>query len=246
MLIFVALSSLRFHKPRILISAPPGYGQTYIGAAILHHLDKVHVQTIDLISIFGDSSSTPEASLIRLFVETKRRRPAVLYLPDIEFLFGSMSDSLRSTFLALMSTIDSGNSIIVIALSGQPIESLDSELVGLFKVGNLGNVELTAPDSQSRAEFFAFLMAVIAQGPVQAPAHSEGRRELEVLPLAPPQTPHVPSKLEKKDIEIKDRKTQLMLKAKLSPLLDLIRTRYKRFKKPMIVSTATNMEQLLI
>lgn len=31
-------------------------GQSYVGAAILHHLDGYHVQTLDLGTIMGDST----------------------------------------------------------------------------------------------------------------------------------------------------------------------------------------------
>lgn len=44
----------RIFRPRLLISGLPGMGQTYLAAAILHYLEGVHVQTMDLASLLGD------------------------------------------------------------------------------------------------------------------------------------------------------------------------------------------------
>lgn len=44
----------RVFRPRLLITGMPGMGQNYIGAAILHHFERVHVQSFDLAAILGD------------------------------------------------------------------------------------------------------------------------------------------------------------------------------------------------
>jgi hypothetical protein len=44
----------RIFRPRLLISGVPGMGQNYLAAAILHHLEGVHVQTMDLATLLGD------------------------------------------------------------------------------------------------------------------------------------------------------------------------------------------------
>ena len=38
-------------------------GQTFVAAAILHHLEGYHVQTLDLGSLLGDSARVCDASL---------------------------------------------------------------------------------------------------------------------------------------------------------------------------------------
>lgn len=44
----------RIFRPRLLISGVPGMGQNYLAAAILHHLEGVHVQTLDLATLLGE------------------------------------------------------------------------------------------------------------------------------------------------------------------------------------------------
>ncbi len=50
------MATLRIHRPRMLLYGPPGMGQGYIGAAILHHLEGYHVQSLELGTLMGDST----------------------------------------------------------------------------------------------------------------------------------------------------------------------------------------------
>jgi len=51
-----AFESARTFRPRLLICGDPGMGQHYLGSAILHHLEKTHVQSFDLATLMGDSA----------------------------------------------------------------------------------------------------------------------------------------------------------------------------------------------
>jgi len=51
-----AFESARTFRPRLLIYGVPGMGQQYLGSAILHHLEKTHVQSFDLATLMGDSA----------------------------------------------------------------------------------------------------------------------------------------------------------------------------------------------
>lgn len=52
----LALETQRVYRPRLLIHGTYGMGQGMIGAAALHHLEGVHVQSLDLGTLFGDST----------------------------------------------------------------------------------------------------------------------------------------------------------------------------------------------
>ena len=52
----LAMETLRVYRPRIILHGPSGMGQAYVGAAVLHHLEGYHIQTLDLGSIMGDST----------------------------------------------------------------------------------------------------------------------------------------------------------------------------------------------
>ena len=52
----LAFESARTFRPRLMIYGDAGMGQQYLGAAILHHLEKTHVQSFDLATLMGDSA----------------------------------------------------------------------------------------------------------------------------------------------------------------------------------------------
>jgi ATPase family AAA domain-containing protein 2 len=44
------------YRPRVVLHGTPGMGQGYVGAAVLHHLEGYHVQSLDLGNLMGDST----------------------------------------------------------------------------------------------------------------------------------------------------------------------------------------------
>lgn len=51
-----AMEKLRVYRPRVALHGSPGMGQAFVAAAILHHLEGYHVQTLDLGTLLGDSA----------------------------------------------------------------------------------------------------------------------------------------------------------------------------------------------
>lgn len=50
------METLRVHRPRVVLHGPIGMGQSYVAAAILHHLEGYHVQSLDLGNLLSDST----------------------------------------------------------------------------------------------------------------------------------------------------------------------------------------------
>ena len=44
------------YRPRVVVHGPSGMGQGYVGAAVLHHLEGYHVQSLELGNLMGDST----------------------------------------------------------------------------------------------------------------------------------------------------------------------------------------------
>ena len=61
------------------------------------------------------------------------------------------------------------------------------------------------------------------------------KRVLEILEKAPPPPPKVWTKAELQEQSMKDKQTLNAVKVKLSGLMDLLKKRYQRFRKPIIV-----------
>lgn len=57
----LAMDTLRVHRPRLAIHGALGMGQAYVGAAALHHLEGVHVQSLDLGTLMSDSTRVSSA-----------------------------------------------------------------------------------------------------------------------------------------------------------------------------------------
>lgn len=51
-----ALQTLLINRPRLLLHGPLGMGQPYVAAALLHHLEGYHVQSLELGVLLGDSA----------------------------------------------------------------------------------------------------------------------------------------------------------------------------------------------
>lgn len=229
---------MRIFRPRILLSGSSGMGQQHIGRAILHHLEGFHVQNIDLAMMFSDSASTAEASLIQAFVEAKRHKPSVLFMPSIELWFATATDSVISTLKSLLSTVAANEPLLLLGIANRPLEALSSAIIDFFGHAPSAHVTLGFPTLQQRTNFFSFVLSIVVKSPSELPgAQPRRKRKLEQLAIAPPEPARQLSRAEKKLIETKDRKTKLVLKSRLGPLMELIRTRYKRFKKPAIVRT---------
>jgi hypothetical protein len=60
------METLRVYRPRVVLHGSAGMGQSYLGAAALHHLEGYHIQSLELGTLLGDStrvSSRPYYSL---------------------------------------------------------------------------------------------------------------------------------------------------------------------------------------
>ena len=50
------METLRIYRPRVIMHGPIGMGQSYVGAAVLHHLEGYHVQSLELGVLMSDST----------------------------------------------------------------------------------------------------------------------------------------------------------------------------------------------
>ncbi|KAK9330087.1 hypothetical protein V1520DRAFT_341574 [Lipomyces starkeyi] len=227
--------SSRTFRPRMLISGSPGMGQEYIGAAVMHYLEGYHVQTFDLATLLSDSARTVEAAIVQLFVEVKRHTPGVIYIPNIDSWYKTLSPSAWTTFQGLLRGISPVEQILLMGVVERDFEYLDYEVKALFGFSRANRIDIRRPSYDDRYKFFQELANHIANAPTEYPERdSRRKRKLEILPKAPPPPPKVLSKSELKAQEDKDKRLKNYLKIKLSGLMDLLKVRYKRFRKPPI------------
>jgi SpoVK/Ycf46/Vps4 family AAA+-type ATPase len=224
----------RVFRPRLLVHGASGMGQQYLGAAILHHLEGYHIQSFDLGTLLSDSTKTPEAMMVQLLVEVKRHTPSVIYIPNIDSWFATMSPTAKSTFVSFLRNLKPTDSILVLALMENE-DLFNSQVNSIFGYSGENVVGIKKPSSEARKKFFKLLIKYIKSKPTDFPdPATRKKRQLEVLPIAPIEEKSPTTEHELKQRKRKNMQTRNKLKIKLSAIMEPLKTRYKKFKKPII------------
>ena len=119
----------RVFRPRLLIGGEPGMGQSYIGSAILNHLEGLHVQNFDLPTIYSDSTRTAETAIVQLFAEVKRHKPSVIYIPGIDTWWHTLSQSAITTFMGLLRSIPPSDPVLVLGICDSEPDQADRNML---------------------------------------------------------------------------------------------------------------------
>lgn len=234
-----AFESARVFRPRLLLQGKIGMGQQYLAAAILSHFERVHVQSLDLAVLYGDSTSSPEATIIRLFAEVKTHKPSVIYIPNVQEWYRSLSAHTLSTFLGLLRSIKATDPIMLLGVVEDDGEDVDVEMRReLFGYSQKNRFLLQQPRLDEIASFFDPIKDYVKTQPEDFPDQANRKkRSLEKLPPAPPdpvKAPAQPSKEEQKAQKKRDRHTLNLLKIRLQPIMDQIRNRHRKFRTGVI------------
>ncbi|KXL41463.1 hypothetical protein M433DRAFT_353824 [Acidomyces richmondensis BFW] len=236
--------SSRIFRPRLLIWGLPGMGQQYLGSALLSKFEGLHVQSFDMATLLKDSTRSPEAAIVQLFEEVKRHKPSVIYLPDVDLWYDTLSDSAVRTFTGLLRSLPPTDPILLLGIMGREPNRDDETdkkmLSDLFGYSQKNQYPLKRPDKQARKEYFAQIIDYIRKKPTDFPdAGARKRRKLDVLPVAEvPEVPRGPTKAELKAQKKKDRQTLNMLKLHIQSVMDQIKLKYRKFRTPIIDDAA--------
>ncbi|ORX34940.1 hypothetical protein BD324DRAFT_609696 [Kockovaella imperatae] len=224
-----SLDKLRTFRPRLLIHGPSGMGQNYLGPAILHHLEGFHVQSLDIGTLMADSTRTPEATLVQLFVEAKRHQPSILFIPSLLPWTYALTESTRILFQSLLHGIPSSDPVLLLALSDQPFNQIPQEIRAWFGSSGEAKAELVSPSNSERSEYLASLFEAFQRPPSDFPdALPRQKRVLEILPPAPPLPPREPTEAEiQRELE-KDQRARDMLYVSF---IHLVQEISKKFRK---------------
>ena len=82
------LENSRICRPHLLISGNEGNGQQYLSAAVLNHLEGFQVQSLDLGTMFGEPTRTPELTIVA-FIEAD---DTTIYSFNIDIWFHVLPD----------------------------------------------------------------------------------------------------------------------------------------------------------
>lgn len=212
-------------------------GQSYVGAAVLQHLEGFHVQSLDLATLVADSSRTMEAACVQLFVEAKRHKPSILFIPSLITWCASVGDAVKSTIKGLLEGLDPSDPILLLAVVDGPLAELPPDVRGWFGFVKGNRVVLGKPSPDQRRQFFRDVMEGVQRPPNEFPdAMPRRKRVLEELEIAPPPPPRAPTAAEIKAQEEGDQRLLEYLKWKIGPILNELKKRYRRFTRSLHVS----------
>ncbi|KAL2357085.1 ATPase family AAA domain-containing protein 2 [Cryomyces antarcticus] len=231
--------SSRIFRPRVLIRGRQGMGQQYLGAALLNKFDGLFVQSFDLPTLLKDSTRSPEAAVVQLFEEVRRHKPSVIYIPNIDVWYSTLSDSTIRVFTSLLHSLPPTDPVLLLGIletvseTDQPDQAM---LRDLFGYSTKNQYHLSRPDELARHEYFGGLIKYIRQSPLDFPdPANRKKRKLAALKVAPaPKAPEGPSKDELKAQRKQDRHTLNLLKREIQPVMDQIKLKYKKFRSPVV------------
>lgn len=228
----------KIFRPRLLIRGLQGMGQQYVGAALLHKFERLHVQSFDLATILEDSSRAPEAAIIQLFKEVRRHKPSVIYIPNADVWYQTIAPTVIKTFTSLLRTLPPNDPVLVMGVleSSSEKDPVDPALLrDLFGFSLKNQYQLNRPDKQQRREFFEAVAEYIRKAPTDFPDQVRKKRDIPELEVAPEiEAPKGPTKDQLKAQKKQDRHTLNLLKILIQPVMDQIKNKYKKFRVPIV------------
>ena len=247
------LNETRVCRPRLLVTGPIGNGQQYVGAAILDYLEHYNIQKLDLGNLVSETSRSMEAAVVQGFTEARKRQPSVIYIPNVDVWLRVVPPSVVATLVSLFNSLQSKERILLLCVtdtvSPGDNDSLHSTIPSLLSQLDFAEddvFKLEKPSEEQRRAFFHSLRDALVIKPPLFHARHKRTTPLPELPKAEvtsprdvdeegkPLTADEILKKRLKSFQYQDMKLKNMLKIKLSGLMDLFKSRYKRFRKPPI------------
>ncbi|KAI0552940.1 hypothetical protein F4679DRAFT_30308 [Xylaria curta] len=236
--LYQEFDNTRAFRPRLLVYGVQGMGQSYISAAILHYFEGVHVQNFDLPTIIGDSRP-PEQVLTGLFVEVKRQKPSVIFIPNVDTWYDALSGPALTAFLGMLRSLHPTDPVMLLGTSETELKYLNPELRrDLFGFSQLNVIEIARPARENREEYFSRIIAHIRRSPKDFPdpVHRK-KRQLEELPIAPPPPAKKLTKEEIHNEDVRYRQALNLMKVHLQPIMDQISKKYQKFRHPVLLES---------
>lgn len=73
-----------------------------------------------------------EAACVQLFVEAKRHKPSILFIPSLLTWCTSVGETVRSTIKGLLDSLDPSDPILLLAVVGGSIKDIPSDVRSWF------------------------------------------------------------------------------------------------------------------
>jgi hypothetical protein len=194
-----------------------------------------------------------EQVIVSRFIEVKRHKPAVIFIPGVDVWWNSISDAAITTFTSLLRSIPPSDPVLLLATTECTPELLAPEILKeLFGFSKKNRAVVERPErvrceisldilgkanigQDNRLEFFGNIIDHLRKSPPDFPdPANRKKRVIEELPIAPPPPPRTLTKEEIKAQRKADLHSLNLLKMRLQPIMDQIHRKYRKFRQPVI------------
>jgi ATPase family AAA domain-containing protein 2 len=180
--------------------------------------------------------------VVQLFKEVRGHQPSIIFIPNVDIWYKTVGSVVIRTLTGLLQSLRSDEKVMVLGVcEGTPETKRNDQnmLRDLFGYSLKNVYDLPRPDDPARREFFKEITEYIRKAPSEFP-HPENRRKrkLEILAVAPEETPPKPDgeaiKAARRQQRKQDRVTLNKLKVSLQPIMDNIKKGHRKFRNPIV------------
>lgn len=139
-------------------------GQQYLANALMNQFEGLHVQSFDLPTLLSDPtkvscsvvilaigqclpSQSPEAAVVQSFAEVRRRKPSVIFIPNVDSWYQTVGPTVISTFLTLLRTLAPTDPVLLLGIVESESAKRNPRMMkDLFGFSKKNQYELVRPD----------------------------------------------------------------------------------------------------
>lgn len=167
-------------------------GQYDLACALLNHLEGIHVHTLDLGSLYSDTSRTVESAIVQFFLEVRRHKPSIIFIPNLHSWWSSLSELAIHIFTDQMDQLAAHDAILLLCTGtfGAGDGNLLMDIMDQLKLPRNKVVRVQPPALASRATYFELALkesivlpeGVLAVNEVDAFGDATTTATLSVIP----------------------------------------------------------------
>ena len=124
-------------------------------------MEGIHVHTLDLGSLFGDAGKTAESAIVQFFLEVRRRKPGIVFIPNMHTWWTSLSENAIRIFADQMEQIPPHDSILLLATGKFTAADVDlkTDIQAMLKFRSDKVFQIHSPSSEDRREYFVQILS---------------------------------------------------------------------------------------
>ncbi|XP_066590980.1 ATPase family AAA domain-containing protein 2-like isoform X2 [Prorops nasuta] len=192
------------HRPRLLVTSgnlSEGQG-SYLTQALLYRMEHLPAQTLDVSTLFAETSRSPEETCVQVFHEAVRNVPSIIYIRSVDQWWELVPETVKAVFLCRIASLDPSLPILILATSDTKYEELPHQIKNLFSVFRGEVYSMKKPTADQRSIFFRPIFMIQS---IKPPVIKNNVVEvLEALPLAPDPVPKKLTEEEKRALYEKE------------------------------------------